>query len=1410
MNNKGFAASGILYTLLLIFLSLMMMALFNFESKKNILDKIKDEVIIEEGSIGNDIVNTGATMVSPKLNDTHKGIIYLDPTNLSTNCNEELASQNVNSNGTPTEIKTGCMKWYVFGETNGKYKLILDHNTTARIKWNDSNVNVAYENSNLKAVVDDLVTTSKWKVTPRLITAEEVVSITGKTGFDVNNTGSWYYFDTNSQTIGSFTTQNRSRYDWLYNNLNKCKTDSTDYGCSIEDNNLYTLLGESDENTWSYWTSTPVGTAGSGTNVWRIHRLNNLNNQVANDSGIGIRPVIEIPKTFFNESYEFDYTGSEQEFTAPKTGVYRIEVWGAQGGTAAAGAGGYGGYSAGNVYLTQDSKLYINVGGQGVTASNSSTYTSSSYNGGGLANYNAGSGGGATSVATVSGILSSLSENKSKILIVAGGGGGSGAFYTTDYNILLGGCGGGYKGCNGVDLNTDCLGGGKGGNQSAGGAAGTSIRDMNGTAGTFGKGGDGRYEANYSQGSGAGGGGYYGGGGGSDRNGSGGGGSGYVGSSKLISGNGTTKHMTCYNCSESDTASTKTLSSACHSGSAEPDCAKEGNGYIVITFVEERYDFNYTGGEQEFTAPKKGFYKVEIWGAQGGAAASGAGGYGSYSTGNVYLEENSKLYVNVGGKGVTASNSSTFTSSSYNGGGLANYNAGSGGGATHIATSSGILSSLSSKKDDILIVAGGGGGSGAYVSPSSDTNILLGGCGGGYKGCDGANLSSTHKGGGKGGTQSAGGAAGSGSTAGTSGAFGSGGKGGYESSFSHGSGAGGGGYYGGGGGSARNGAGAGGSGYINSLDLISTASDKKHMTCYNCTTSSSESTKTISNTCHSSELQSDCSKEGNGYVSITYIGTGVEIENNTTYEFSYTGSEQKIKLFADGFYKLEVWGAQGGTYSSYTGGYGGYSVGVINISEPDTLYINVGGAGSCKSGSAGYQGCSSAAKATGGYNGGGYSQPCDYTSACSGGGATHIAKRTGLLSTLSSYNSDVLIVAGGGGGGGYNSYYSKGNSGGAGGGAFGTSSSTLSSNFGQAGNGGGYSAGGGGGYYGGNGSVSFVSANTPKSGGGSGWIGSNNLYNKYMVCYGCSTSNDISSRTISNTCHSSTATQDCSKDSSGYAKITYLGKNPTFEYSYTGSVQSFVAPKAGKYKIESWGASGTGSAYGAYTKGEIELEEDDKLYLYIGKSTTSTANSKVFNNGTGDGGGWNGGGSTDIRLTNGDWDNFNSLKSRIMVAGAGGTTNSGVAGAAGGLTGYSGNGTVGGTQTSFGAVQSSSYTASSFGIANGGCTGGNGYYPGGGAACASGSGGGSSFISGYSGCNAISSSSTSSSITHTGSPNHYSDKVFTNAVMIDGKGCDWSTGSATNCGINQPQPDGTMAVGRSGNGYAKITYLGSN
>lgn len=69
-----------------------------------------------------------------------------------------------------------------------------------------------------------------------------------------------------------------------------------------------------------------------------------------------------------DEGWSFDYTGSIQTFVAPKTGIYQLESWGAQGGDATDGTltarGGYGAYAVGEVFLTQGDTLYINVGGQ--------------------------------------------------------------------------------------------------------------------------------------------------------------------------------------------------------------------------------------------------------------------------------------------------------------------------------------------------------------------------------------------------------------------------------------------------------------------------------------------------------------------------------------------------------------------------------------------------------------------------------------------------------------------------------------------------------------------------------------------------------------------------------------------------------------------------------------------------------------------------------------------------------------------------------------------------------------------------------------------------------------------------------------------------------------------------------------
>lgn len=256
-------------------------------------------------------------------------------------------------------------------------------------------------------------------------------------------------------------------------------------------------------------------------------------------------------------TYSFDYIGEEQIFTIPKTGIYKLEIWGAQGGGWRGGAdntatiaGGVGGYAKGEIKLSSGSKIYVNVGGFATV---------------GITGY---SGGGATSIATSPGLLPSLENSKSSILIVAGGGGGS------EWTNGQGGSGGGYIGSSGQNPSDNVT----GGTQTSGGKS-SGIHSSSGTTkiydGSFGKGG---YSAD-GDGGGSGGDGYYGGGASSFAYG-GAGGSGYIGNSLLSN-----KAMYCYNCEESSEESTKTISTTCSEEKPTENCSKKGNGYARITFI---------------------------------------------------------------------------------------------------------------------------------------------------------------------------------------------------------------------------------------------------------------------------------------------------------------------------------------------------------------------------------------------------------------------------------------------------------------------------------------------------------------------------------------------------------------------------------------------------------------------------------------------------------------------------------------------------------------------------------------------------------------------------------------------------------------------------------------------------------
>ncbi len=296
----------------------------------------------------------------------------------------------------------------------------------------------------------------------------------------------------------------------------------------------------------------------------------------------------------------------------------------------------------------------------------------------------------------------------------------------------------------------------------------------------------------------------------------------------------------------------------------------------------------------------------------------------------------------------------------------------------------------------------------------------------------------------------------------------------------------------------------------------------------------------------------------------------------------------------------------------------------------------------------------------------------------------------------------------------------------------------------------------------------------------------------------------------------------------------------------SSSVQTFTVPCDGKYRVELWGATGdkgySQDGRAAYVAGDIILSKPLSLSIYVGGQ------------GKGKVGGYNGGGTgsqgypytagggaTDVRIGG------TALINRVIVAagsgggiGYAGTASSQYCGDGGGLNGLI-NRTrknsnfldgKGASQTAGGALgpggtHSNGATAGSFGQGGtggywGGGAGGGGYYGGGGGSHYTPSdsgtgGGGSSYISGHTGCVAVTSSGTAKSGCATGTSDrncsiHYLNYSFTNTNMIDGLGHTWTN---VDIGIDNnnlmPNPTGgyyASGVGHSGRGYARITYLG--
>lgn len=223
-------------------------------------------------------------------------IIYFDPI-------KNQICNNYSIDNSKLGFKEGCMKWYVVKDNNSKLNLLLDHNISTNINYisledyiNDGGTLSTWGTGNNthgpitlnKQLKED---TKNWDkvLNARLISANEVASIT-LNNWDSNSTLiEGFYFETNSQKLSiTCTKENLSNcnYGWLSDRSSfNCK----DFGCL-----------NSEPQTTGYWTSSPNTNYKYG--AWVVNGIGMLtNDDIKNNVSYGIRPVITIEKKLLNK-----------------------------------------------------------------------------------------------------------------------------------------------------------------------------------------------------------------------------------------------------------------------------------------------------------------------------------------------------------------------------------------------------------------------------------------------------------------------------------------------------------------------------------------------------------------------------------------------------------------------------------------------------------------------------------------------------------------------------------------------------------------------------------------------------------------------------------------------------------------------------------------------------------------------------------------------------------------------------------------------------------------------------------------------------------------------------------------------------------------------------------------------------
>ena len=248
--------------------------------------------------------NTTPDTPQPTKTYTNGEVVYFNVTT-----GAKCSSSDYTETQSNTGVNSGCMKFYAFND-DGKdtVNLILDHNTTSVVAWNSSGSNTSGPSEVLTQLNDD---TKSWVGTEtpsnytmdqstqgskakytidysgykaRLITAQEIATITGNTSWDekrANSSSKWYNLDSNTNSTTSC--KSGCKYGWLYD---RTKESCTTYGC----------LNNSDKSTSGYWTASSC--ASYSDIAWFVYYIGRVNTTRVSGSGFyGVRPVITVLKS---------------------------------------------------------------------------------------------------------------------------------------------------------------------------------------------------------------------------------------------------------------------------------------------------------------------------------------------------------------------------------------------------------------------------------------------------------------------------------------------------------------------------------------------------------------------------------------------------------------------------------------------------------------------------------------------------------------------------------------------------------------------------------------------------------------------------------------------------------------------------------------------------------------------------------------------------------------------------------------------------------------------------------------------------------------------------------------------------------------------------------------------------------